>query len=115
MSQAIAVLKVVQREWISRDGATVPDGPSFSPQWPAVLAGELHDKVVKALTESNIDIDETSSCNDWVDVIQTIDDRKSVLQPGTYIIVTEDGRLSTVYGASQVDIDAEGQAVITFE
>lgn len=115
MSKAIAVLKVVQREWIQKDGKVMPDGPSFSPQWPAVLAGEARDKVVAALSESNIDIDADSACNDWVDVIQTIDDRKSVLQPGTFIIVTEDGRLSTVYGASQVDVDADGQAVITFE
>lgn len=105
--QAIAVLKVNLAEWLAEgkmDGSPI-----------TVVSGGANDldNLMEILDKNNIGIDDASQTNDWVDLTRSVDDRVSVLTPGSFIVVWDNGAVSLLDGVTDVTL-VDGQPVVQF-
>jgi len=107
IKQAVAVLKVNQVEWLA-DGKI--EGSPLT-----IVSGATNDLdgLHSILKKNDIEIDTASACNDWVDVTRTVDNRTSVLTPGSFVVLWDDSTVSTLDGVKDVNIE-NGQPVVVF-
>ena len=105
--QALAVLKVNLAEWLAEgkmDGSPI-----------TVVSGGSNDldNLMEILDKNNIGIDDASQSSDWVELTRTVDDRVSVLTPGSFVVVWDNGTVSLLDGVADVTL-VDGQPVVQF-
>ena len=103
--KVLAVVVITLKEWIGGENGTQPEATPLRLHWPDKLSDEQAKSVAESILKFGIDIDPQSACNDWVDVMQVIDDRKSILPVGSNLIVYETGQVAVVSGPIAVRVD----------
>lgn len=105
--QVLAVLKVNLAEWLA--GGKMDGSPI------TVVSGGCNDldNLMEILDKNNIGIDDESQGNDWVEVTRTVDDRVSVLTPGSFVVVWDNSTVSLLDGVKDVNVE-NGQPVVVF-
>lgn len=101
----LAVVVVTLKEWIGGENGTQPEATPLRLEWPDKLSDEQAKSVAASILKAGIDIDPQSSCNDWVDVMQVIDDRKSIIPIDSKLIVYTTGEVAIVSGPVTVRVD----------
>lgn len=105
--KALAVLKVNLAEWLA--GGEMDGSPV------TVVSGGTNDldNLMEILDKNNIGIDDASQTNDWVELTRTVDDRVSVLSPGSFIVVWDNATVSLLDGVTDVKL-VDDQPVVVF-
>lgn len=105
--QVLAVLKVNLAEWLA--GGEMDGSPI------TVVSGGCNDldNLMEILDKNNIGIDDASQSNDWVELTRTVDDRVSVLTPGSFVVVWDNSTVSLLDGVKDVNVE-NGQPVVVF-
>lgn len=105
--QVLAVLKVNLAEWLA--GGEMDGSPI------TVVSGGCNDldNLMEILDKNNIGIDDASQGNDWVELTRTVDDRVSVLTPGSFVVVWDNSTVSLLDGVKDVNVE-NGQPVVVF-
>lgn len=114
MSEVIGVLKVRTVEWIGGPEGTVPESSPISKVWVRDNSEAGVSQLFDAIEKANIQIDESSACNDWVDVIRTVDDRVSHIHGGDYLVVTADLKVAILSGVTDLTVGENGVISIKF-
>ncbi|QXO11116.1 hypothetical protein pEaSNUABM54_00290 [Erwinia phage pEa_SNUABM_54] len=114
MSEVIGVLKVSTVEWVGSPEGTVPECSPLSRVWSRENTEESRAQLFDAIEKAKIEIDYSSSSNDWVDVIRTIDDRVSYIHGGDYLVITADMRVSILSGVRALTVSEDGVVSVEF-
>lgn len=114
MSEVIGVLKVKTVEWVGSPDGTVPECTPLASVWVRTDTEEGRAQLFDAIEKANIEIDYSSSSNDWVDVIRTIDDRVSHVYGGDYLVITADLRVSILSGVKALTVSESGIVSVEF-
>lgn len=88
--KVLVIFKVALVEWLG-DGEM--EGSPLVPVRREELTSEHTNQALDILDALNVGIDNEIS-SDWVELKRTVDDRVSVLHPGSYIVVWSDGTAS---------------------
>lgn len=105
--KVLVIFKVALAEWLA--GGEM-DGTPLVPIKREGLTSEDTAKALDILEQLKVEID-AEGTSDWVELKRTVDDRISILHPGSYIVVWTNGTASYLDEVKGVAYDGDSVSV----